>query len=188
MALPGIVGVGVGVLASPAAPAGAWVAGPCQFNPGAGTVRLSSVNTSGVTGTWTDNRAWGALAATDSWVNTNAPSLVWNAGTNDGTIFVDVASNAYPNHGVTEWNCSGGSPDYFLGVVYIRLAASKNKPISTWDHVSSHEYGHALGLNHSGNPTVNIMGDGGGWPDTNCSGCRTSASSDDVNGMNNQYK
>jgi len=154
---------------------------------------MYAYNSSGATGTWTTNRQNGAYDALNAWSNSDAPSITSTGTGTSGQIWVDIASNTYPNHGVTEWSCpkgqGTGSSELYPNnppFVVIKLGAMHNKPRSTWDHVSAHEYGHGLGLHHSGIATTNVMGSTP-WPDGNCTGCKIYRTTDDLAGINAQY-
>lgn len=177
------LGVGVTTFGVGTPQAGAWVGGPCRFPAGAGTLRLLSVNSTGATDAASSDRAWGAVAATDAWDTTNAPNLVWNATTFDGTIVIDI-NGPSTHHGTALWNCDSAG-NYPSTTGWVALSRHQTRPLSTWQHVTAHENGHILALAHNGSSMTNIMGSV--WSG-DCSSCRTTPSADDVNGMNNFYK
>ncbi len=120
----------------------------CQFPRGSNTVKLTPVGNPGNDNGATNNRIFGSLAATDAWNASRAPRIERYASHWVGEIHIDVeAGYLGPNTvGRTTGFCANGA---HLGPSRVALSSSPEYnfyPVSSWQAIAAHEYGHVLGI------------------------------------------
>lgn len=121
----------------------------CRFPRGSNTVKLTPTHVPANPSGPTQNRIWGALGATDAWNPSRAPRIEREPSHYVGEILIDVEAG-YLGPGwigqTTRPPCVNGN---LIGPSLVQLSSSPEydwTPVSSWQAIAAHEYGHVLGI------------------------------------------